>query len=155
MLGSSARVFILLCGMIYLNWRMRQAAAAGEGYGSGHINEPDPVPEESLVNPVVAILPLIVVGVANKVFTLDSRASTAAHYQTPWSAGLDQPIVIAGPADPRSGRSKWRLLLGILLTLLLSFAWSRASAFPRARESPSPARCWPRSTPPRNTASAR
>ena len=40
--------------MTYLTWRMRQAAQAGEGYGSGHINEPEHVPEESLANPIIA-----------------------------------------------------------------------------------------------------
>ena len=44
-------------------------SAAGEGYGSGHSNEPEPVAEEKLANPFVAILPLILVGVLNKVFT--------------------------------------------------------------------------------------
>src|SRR5436309_11504227 len=50
-------------------FRSRQAAAKGEGYGSGHANEPEPVSEASLANPLVAILPLILVGVLNKVFT--------------------------------------------------------------------------------------
>src|SRR5918911_5235776 len=42
-LGTIGAVFILVVGLVYLEWRRRQAAAAGEGYGEGHINEPEPV----------------------------------------------------------------------------------------------------------------
>jgi H+/gluconate symporter-like permease len=68
-LGVIGAVFILLMGMGYLEWRRRQAAARGEGYGTGHYNEPDPVSHERLANPFLAILPLVRVGVLNKVFT--------------------------------------------------------------------------------------
>jgi H+/gluconate symporter-like permease len=68
-LGIIGAIFILITGLAYLEWRRRQAAAKGEGYGTGHSNEPEPVSEENLANPVVAILPLILVGVLNKVFT--------------------------------------------------------------------------------------
>jgi H+/gluconate symporter-like permease len=68
-LGVIGAVFILLMGMGYLEWRRRQAAARGEGYGTGHYNEPDPVSHERLANPFLAILPLVLVGVLNKVFT--------------------------------------------------------------------------------------
>src|SRR3984893_14805667 len=68
-LGITGAVFILITGLAYLEWRRRQATAKGEGYGTGHSNEPEPISEENLANPVVAILPLILVGVLNKVFT--------------------------------------------------------------------------------------
>jgi H+/gluconate symporter-like permease len=68
-LGTVGAVFILIVGLAYLEWRRRQAAAVGEGYGEGHTNEPEPVPTERLPSPGIAILPLIVVGVLNKVFT--------------------------------------------------------------------------------------
>jgi H+/gluconate symporter-like permease len=68
-LGLIGAIFVLITGLAYLEWRRRQAAAKGEGYGTGHSNEPEPVSEENLANPVVAILPLILVGVLNKVFT--------------------------------------------------------------------------------------
>ena len=45
------------------------AAAAGEGYGDGLVNEPEPFADGKLANPFIAILPLILVGVMNKVFT--------------------------------------------------------------------------------------
>lgn len=68
-LGTVGSIFILIVGLSYLEWRRRQAAAAGEGYGEGHINEPEPVPDESLAQPALAILPLIIVGVLNKLLT--------------------------------------------------------------------------------------
>src|SRR5438445_139084 len=69
MLGVIGSIFILIVGLTYLEWRRRQAAAKGEGYGTGHINEPEPVAQEKLANPLVALLPLVLVGVMNKVFT--------------------------------------------------------------------------------------
>src|SRR5690349_21798422 len=66
-LGVVGSLFTFGVGMIYLETRRHRAA--GEGYGTGHRNEPLPVPEKALVHPAIAILPLIVVGVANLVLT--------------------------------------------------------------------------------------
>ena len=41
----------------------------GEGYGKYQINEPEPISEEALPNPLIAISPLIVVGVMNMLIT--------------------------------------------------------------------------------------
>ena len=118
-LGVIGAAFIFLSGMAYLTWRLRQATRAGEGYGSGHINEPDHVPEEGLANPVVAILPLIAVGVLNKVFTVALPRFYGANLETSL-AGLDHPIVTVAPPI-----AIWALELalvsGILLTVLLAF----------------------------------
>ncbi len=118
-LGVIGAVFIFLTGMTYLTWRMRQAAAAGEGYGTGHVNEPDHVPEESLANPLVAILPLIAVGVLNKVFTLTLPRIYGATVQVDL-AGLEHPLVITSPPIP-IWALELALVSGILLTVVLSF----------------------------------
>lgn len=68
-LGMIGAVFIAVSGLIYLEWRRRQAAAKGEGYGTNLVNEPESVENEKLVNPWIAIFPLVLVGVMNKVFT--------------------------------------------------------------------------------------
>ena len=68
-LGVIGAVFIFIVGMAYLESARRRAAAAGEGYGTGHSNEPEMIEDEKLVHPLIAILPLIMVGVMNKVFT--------------------------------------------------------------------------------------
>jgi len=68
-LGTIGAVFIFTTGLIYLDWRRRQAAAAGEGYGTELLNEPVLFEKEKLANPVIAILPLVLVGVMNIIFT--------------------------------------------------------------------------------------
>ena len=89
-LGTIGALFILVAGITYLEWRRRQAAAAGEGYGEGHTNEPEPVTQEQLAHPAIAILPLIVVGVMNKVFTV----LIASYY------GESHEVTLAGMAKP-------------------------------------------------------
>lgn len=69
-LGPIGGAFILVVGMAYLEWRRRAAAAAGEGYGLVHFNEPEPVDAHALVSPLLAFLPLAVVAVMNIVFTI-------------------------------------------------------------------------------------
>src|SRR5215213_4958207 len=93
----------------WYEWRRRQAAAAGEGYGEGHTNEPEPVSEERLAHPGIAILPLIVVGVMNKVFTsLIASYYGATHEVT--LAGMPKPLVtqVSSVAAISSGPSRAR-----------------------------------------------
>ncbi len=68
-LGVVGGIFIFVVGLTYLEWRRSRALARGEGYGTNHINEPDPIPEEHMPHPLIALLPLVVVGVSNKLFT--------------------------------------------------------------------------------------
>ena len=68
-LGTIGSLFIIVVGLAYLEWRRRAAMAKGEGYGSNLQNEPERVQAASLPNPLLALLPLIVVGVANFVLT--------------------------------------------------------------------------------------
>ena len=60
-LGPIGGVFILIVGMLYLDSRRRAAASAGEGYGTGHLNEPEASEAHALVSPLLAFLPLAVV----------------------------------------------------------------------------------------------
>ncbi|MEP7258602.1 MAG: GntP family permease [Flavitalea sp.] len=68
-LGLIGGIFVFTTGMIYLNWRKRQAEQAGEGYGTGHINELEEISVKNLPNPSRAILPLLIVWICNKIFT--------------------------------------------------------------------------------------
>lgn len=71
-LGCIGSIFILTTGVAYLAWRVRRAA--GEGYGTGHIHEPEEVPTTALVHPGMAILPLIAVPACNLLLGVgDSR----------------------------------------------------------------------------------
>ncbi len=68
-LGVIGSIFILACGLGYLQRRCRKAAAAGEGYGTGHLNEPTPFTDERMPNPWLAVAPLVIVAILNKFFT--------------------------------------------------------------------------------------
>ena len=68
-LGIIGAAFILVVGLTHLEWRRRQAVKKGEGYGTGHSNEPESVADTKLANPWIAIFPLVLVGVLNRVFT--------------------------------------------------------------------------------------
>jgi H+/gluconate symporter-like permease len=70
-LGVIGTVIILILGMSYLEWRRRVALAAGEGYAGSDalLNEPAPFAGEKLAHPAIALLPLVLVGVFNYLFT--------------------------------------------------------------------------------------
>ncbi|MFC7372698.1 GntP family permease [Fictibacillus iocasae] len=68
-LGFIGGMFVFVLGMVYLEWRRRQAQRKGEGYGTGHENEPEKVDDTNLPNAFIALLPLLLVGVFNKIFT--------------------------------------------------------------------------------------
>ena len=97
-------LFIIVVGLTYLESRRRAAAAKGEGYGTGHILEPEPIPEEELVNPIIAILPLVVVGVMNIVLTFLIPQLYAADVHVMLTPG-GTPITRMLPAFWGSGRS--------------------------------------------------
>ena len=71
LLGTLGGLFVLALGLAYLEWRRRVAARNGEGYAGGAElrNEPEAFRGDRLAHPLVAILPLLLVGVANFLFT--------------------------------------------------------------------------------------
>src|SRR6187549_77207 len=68
LLGICGALFVAGTGMAYLEWQRRRALAAGEGYGTELRNEPAAFEGERLANPWLALVPLALVGVANKLF---------------------------------------------------------------------------------------
>src|SRR5690349_10975155 len=117
-LGVVGSLFTFGVGMIYLE--MRRHRAAGEGYGTGHRNEPLPVPEKKLVHPAIAILPLVVVGVANLVLT----RLIPAYFGTTFEAslpGLAHPITTSINSVAAIWAVQGALLLGILTVLAFAF----------------------------------
>ena len=128
-LGTLGGLFILAAGLLYLDWRRRVAARNGEGYGDAAalVNEPAPFAGGKLANPAIAVLPLLVVGVVNKLLTL----WIPLHYGD--SASF-VPAVVGNPAPVVQEVSKvaaiWAvegaLLAGIACVLL--FAWKPVKA---------------------------
>ncbi|WP_321804006.1 GntP family permease [Burkholderia sp. BCC1993] len=64
-LGLIGSAFILVLGLVYLEWRRRKAVKSGEGYGLVLRNEPTHIPVDALPHPLLAIAPLVVVGITN------------------------------------------------------------------------------------------
>ena len=122
-LGTLGAVFILAVGLTYLESRRRRAAAAGEGYGqSGLANELAPFEGSRLAHPAVALLPLIVVGVANKLLAdAMPRLYGATSSFVPAVIGDAKPVVQEVSKLAGVWAVEGALLLGILCVLL--FAW--------------------------------
>jgi H+/gluconate symporter-like permease len=121
-LGTLGGIFILALGMSYLEWRRRVAAAAGEGYGTALLNEPAPFAGERLVHPLLALLPLVLVGVSNKVFTtLIPAYYGASHSFDPAVIGDVAPVVQEVSRVAAIWAVEGALLAGILAVIAL--AW--------------------------------
>ena len=120
-LGTIGALFILAGGMAYLEWRRRQAAAAGEGYGEGHTNEPEPVADERLAHPAIAILPLVIVGLMNIVLTVLIARYYGATYEVTL-AGMTKPLVTQVSSVAAIWAVEGALLMGILTVLVFAFA---------------------------------
>jgi H+/gluconate symporter-like permease len=123
-LGTLGSVFILILGMLYLESRRRAALEAGEGYGDAAslVNEPAPFAGGKLVSPMIAILPLLVVGIVNKLLTLWIPAIYGdTHSFDPAVIGSAAPVV----QDVSKFAAIWAvqgaLLAGIACVLV--FAW--------------------------------
>jgi H+/gluconate symporter-like permease len=121
-LGTLGSVFILLAGLAYLESRRRRAAAAGEGYGDNLVNEPAPFEAQRLPHPIVALLPLVLVGVTNKLFTdLIPRAYGTTQSFIPSVVGKAEPVVQEVSKLAGIWAVEGALLVGILA--VLAFAW--------------------------------
>jgi H+/gluconate symporter-like permease len=119
-LGTIGAVFILLAGMAYLEWRRRAAAAVGEGYGAEHRNEPEETPEGTLPHPLVALFPLVVVIVFNKVFA----GLVAVRYDDSYTmqmAGMAKPVTVEVSSLVAVWAVEGALILGILLVVVLGW----------------------------------
>jgi H+/gluconate symporter-like permease len=121
-LGFIGGCLVFLVGMIYLNWRKRRAVRDGEGYGNNHLNEPDEEIFETLPKPLIALLPLAIVAIFNKVFTVwignhYGQVLMLSEYGFPNLPNIEITKVTAIWAVQLS------LLLGILT--VIAFAFSR------------------------------
>ena len=120
-LGTIGAVFILIAGLGYLDWRRRQAAAAGEGYGTDLVNEPEPFESAKLANPLIAILPLVLVGVMNKVFTVVIPGFYGkSHSFVPAVIGKAAPVVQEVSKIAAIWAVEGALLIGILTVFVFA-----------------------------------
>ncbi|WP_064749500.1 GntP family permease [Lysobacter firmicutimachus] len=121
-LGLLGGVFILIVGLSYLNWRRRAAAAAGEGYGDNLVNEPAPFAGDALPNPLLALLPLVLVGVANKLLSVWlPQVYGSEHRFDPAVIGNAAPVVQEVSKVAAIWAVEGALLIGIATVLVC--AW--------------------------------
>jgi H+/gluconate symporter-like permease len=122
-LGIIGGLFIFAAGMAYLEWRRRVAKAAGEGYGEGHTNEPEPFDaNEKLANPFIAVLPLILVGVTNKIFTdLIPKVYGKSVEFVPAVIGKAPPVVQDVGKIAAIWAVEGALLVGILTVIIFAY----------------------------------
>ncbi|HEX7900376.1 MAG TPA: GntP family permease [Planctomycetota bacterium] len=121
-LGLIGSMFILGVGLAYLEWRRRRAV--GEGYGVDLKQEPEPFAEERLPPPAVALLPLLLVGVLNKVFTILILRSYGTSHSTTLASGKTLTTDVAKLASIWAVEGA--LLVGILTVVALAFKPIRA-----------------------------
>jgi H+/gluconate symporter-like permease len=124
-LGPIGGAFILVVGMLFLDWRRPTAAASNEGYGLVHFNEPEPVDATATVSPVLAFLPLVVVAVTNILFTIYIPrwyGPTATLALTPEA----KPLAIEVSRQVGIWAVEAALVLGI--ATVAWFAWQRIAA---------------------------
>lgn len=116
--GVVGGLFILIVGVVYLEWRKRQAIAAEEGYGTGHVNEPPEIDVSNLPHWLWAVLPLATVLVFNYIFTI-----------IPWDTEMLKPFIamklpLTAPAV-KNVISIWALIsalvIGIGVAVVLGF----------------------------------
>jgi len=126
-LGTLGSIFILALGMAYLDWRRRRAFASGEGYGEHHLNEPAAAVDSDTkdVNPIIAVLPLVIVGVASKLLTLLIPAVYGDKFEAALTTG-GKPITADVGAMTAIWAVEGALLLGILMVIVCAWQAIRA-----------------------------
>ncbi len=128
-LGTIGAVFILIVGSVYLESRRRAAKRKGEGYGdpAALLNEPAAFTDDRLAHPLLALLPLVLVGVVNKLLTVHiPQAYGSSHEFVPAVIGKATPVVQEVSKVAAVWAVQGALLVGIASVLLL--AWKPVKA---------------------------
>ncbi|WP_298399319.1 GntP family permease [Sphingobium sp.] len=122
-LGTIGSVCIAAMGLTYLAWRRRTLMAAGEGYGAPEtlVNEPEQQGEGVRIAPLIALLPLLVVGVGNLLLTLAIPRWVDAQEVTLALPGMAEPVAVKVAQMSALWAVEGALLLGIGTILLFAF----------------------------------
>jgi len=118
--GMMAAVIVFVAGMAWLNYRLVQAKARGEGYGDHKINEPEVAIDTSKLPPLgMALIPLIAVVGINYFLTFyftwnpDSIKAMVAI--------LGKPTPLMAPAV-RNVLGIWSLIVSLVAGIVLAVA---------------------------------
>jgi H+/gluconate symporter-like permease len=119
-LGTIGSLFIIVVGLTYLEWRRRAAMAKGEGYGTSLVNEPERIESKQLPNPLLAVAPLVLVGVANFALTKLIPDWYGASYTVAPEVlpGIHAPVTTSIKAVVGIWAVEGALLLGIVFVML-------------------------------------
>jgi H+/gluconate symporter-like permease len=124
-LGLIGSACIMGLGLAYLGWRRRTMRAAGEGYGAPEtlVNEPEAVDMgERAAHPLIALLPLLVVGLGNLTLTMLIPRLVPGADVSVSLAGLTDPVTVKVAQVAALWAVEGALLLGIATILLFAFA---------------------------------
>jgi H+/gluconate symporter-like permease len=117
LVGIIGGLMVFLGGMYWLERRRKQAVAAGEGYGEGHINEPEANSDQRYPHLLLALLPLVLVLITNYVLSRTGLA-VSGWYDAEM---LEKTFKIA---NPKTVVSSWALIIaltvGILAAILIN-----------------------------------
>lgn len=121
-LGVLGSAFVAIGGWLYLEAMRRKAQCRGEGYGSELVNEPETPADLNLPHPVIALLPLIIVGVANLLFTWLIPQAYGSHFLIDLP-GLKAPM----ESDVKKMVAIWAVMAALLCGIITIFLFAGRS----------------------------
>lgn len=121
-LGVLGSAFVAIGGWLYLEAMRRKAQRRGEGYGSELVNEPETPADLNLPHPVIVLLPLIIVGVANLLFTWLIPQAYGSHFLIDLP-GLKAPM----ESDVKKMVAIWAVMAALLCGIITIFLFAGRS----------------------------
>lgn len=121
-LGVLGSAFVAIGGWLYLEAMRRKAQRRGKGYGSELVNEPETPADLNLPHPVIALLPLIIVGVANLLFTWLIPQAYGSHFLIDLP-GLKAPM----ESDVKKMVAIWAVMAALLCGIITIFLFAGRS----------------------------
>ncbi|MER5172371.1 MULTISPECIES: GntP family permease [Thioclava] len=133
-LGLLGAAFIFLLGWQYLEHLRRKAQAAGEGYGAHDDADPAASHDTALFHPLIAIAPLVLVGVVNFVLTRWLPVIYGENFslQLPGMAKATEVAV-------KSNLGIWSVMAGMIVAILFVLVVARRPLAGRFTETSKPA----------------
>jgi H+/gluconate symporter-like permease len=119
-MGIVGSVTLVASGLAYLEWCIRRARHRGEGYGEGHINEPVVFDHSTAVHPLLAIVPLVVVVILNKLFGAWIPQAFGPEAIAPLP-GLPDPLIVKTGTIAGIWSLEAALIVAILLVIVIRF----------------------------------
>lgn len=119
-LGILGSAFVAIGGWLYLEAMRRKAQRNGEGYGTNLVNEPETPADLNLPHPFIALLPLMVVGITNLIFTWLIPLTYGGHFLIDLP-GLKAPL----ESDVKKMVAIWAVMAALLcgIVTIFLFAW--------------------------------